>query len=45
MKKYTDILFISLYSFALAEDVYPYFSDPIKQLEFEEKRILLKMIR
>ena len=39
MKK---IILISLFvfmSFSLAQDSYPFFSDPLKQLEFEEKRI------
>ena len=41
MKKYISILFIFLYSFALAQDVYPNFSDALKQLKFEENRIYI----
>ena len=41
MKKYTSILFIFLYSFALAQDVYPNFSSPQKQFKFEKKRIYI----
>ena len=39
MKKYFAILFIFLYTFALAQDVYPYYSNPNKQIEFEDKKI------
>jgi len=44
MKKYIFILFISLYSFALCQDAYPYFSDAKKQLEFEKRRVYIKDI-
>ena len=35
------LIILSLLSFVLSEDVYPYFSDIEKQLEFEEKRIII----
>ena len=41
MKKYISILFIFLYSFALAQDVYPNFSSPKKQFKFEKERIYI----
>ena len=41
MKKYISILFIFLYSFALAQDVYPNFSSPRKQFKFEKQRIYI----
>lgn len=44
MKKYISILFISFYSFALCQDVYPNFSTPKKQLQFERKRIYIKEV-
>ena len=36
------LIILSLVSFIICEDAYPYFSDPIKQLKFEEKRIYIK---
>ena len=39
MKKYISIIFIFLYSFALCQDEYPYFTNVVKQLEFEERKI------
>ena len=36
---------LALLCFGLAEDEYPYFSDPLKQLAFEEKRIYTKEIK
>ena len=35
----TLIKILCLSSFLFAEDVYPYFSDPVKQLEFEKEKI------
>jgi len=40
----TLIKILCLSSFLFAEDVYPYFSDPIKQLEFEKLRIYVKEV-
>jgi len=45
MRKYTSILFLTLYSFALCQDVYPYFSDAKKQLEFEKNRIYITEVK
>jgi len=36
------ILLLGAYSFALGQDVYPYFSDTKKQFEFEKKRIYIR---
>ena len=44
MRKYISILFISLYSFALCQDTYPYFSDAKKQLKFEQKKIYISEV-
>tara|TARA_Y100001970_G_scaffold220949_1_gene271475 strand:+ start:832 stop:1551 length:720 start_codon:yes stop_codon:yes gene_type:complete len=33
---------LALLCFGMAQDEYPYFSDPLKQLAFEEKRIYIK---
>jgi len=38
------ILLLGAYSFALGQDVYPYFSDSKKQFKFEKKRIYIKEI-
>ena len=38
------VILLGAYSFALGQDVYPYFSDSKKQFEFEEKRIYVKEI-
>ena len=42
MKKIIAILF--LFTFAICQDVYPNFSDPKKQLQFERKRIYIKEV-
>ena len=38
------IILLGAYSFALGQDVYPYFSDSKKQLEFEKKRIFVREV-
>lgn len=39
-------LFILLFlSLIFCEDVYPYFADPIKQLEFEEKKVFVEEVQ
>ncbi|MCH8068838.1 MAG: hypothetical protein IID16_06170 [Candidatus Marinimicrobia bacterium] len=35
------ILIIGLFYFSIAQDIYPYFWDPNKQLEFERRRIYI----
>ena len=42
MKKIILISLFGLMSFSFTQDIYPFFSDPLKQLEFEEKRIYVK---
>ena len=44
MKNYFFILAISLCSVTLAQSTYPYFLDPNKQIEFEEKKITIMEI-
>jgi len=41
MRKTISILFLTLYSFVLCQDVYPYFSDPKKEGEFGERFIYI----
>ena len=38
------VILLGAYSFALGQDVYPYFSDSKKQFEFEKKRIYIKEV-
>ena len=38
------IILLGAYSFALGQDVYPYFSNSKKQFEFEKKRIYIKEV-
>ena len=38
------VILLGAYSFALGQDVYPYFIDSKKQFEFEEKRIYIEEI-
>ena len=39
MKKIIAVSFWFLYSFALCQDIYPYFTDSNKQFKFEERKI------
>jgi len=38
------LMIISLFGFLSAQDEYPFFSDPLKQMEFEEKRIYINEV-
>ena len=35
------IILLGVYSFALGQDVYPYFSDPNKQTKFEDEKVYI----
>ena len=41
MLKSISILFLTFYSLVLCQDVYPYFSDPNKQMLYEEKKVYI----
>ena len=38
------VILLGAYSFALGQDVYPYYTDPKKQLKFEKERIFIKEV-